>query len=273
MEQNWKTKLGYNLALGVAVVTILVSILDIYHDPIFARETLSIKAQVIGQEIINLVIAVPAILYTLNLSKKGSLKARTALIGLLAFLAYTFLSYNILFKLNDGFLLYTLAFALSLYGTLINVSAIRLDKIEIEVPPSTRKWTLVLMGFIVVIILMLWTPDLIGFYSTGNYPEVMVADDVHTLAIHFQDLSIVIPLTILTGWLIWKEEKLGYLLTPILVVKLLSIGLGVLSMIYVMTQYGTPPNMGQVGVFVVATGVLLRYTYGFYKDSKMEYTQ
>lgn len=271
MESKWKTELGYNLALAVAIVTALVAILDFYHAPIFARETLSIKAQVIGQEIINLFIAVPAILYTLKLSKNDSLKARTFLIGIMAFLAYTFLSYNIIFELNDGFLLYTLAFALSLYATLINISAIELDKIEIETTPSTRKWTLALMGFIIVIILMLWTPDLVGFYSTGVYPEFMVADGVHTLVIHFQDLSIVVPLAILTGWLIWKEEKLGYLLTPILVVKLVSIGLGVLSMILVMTQYGTPPEMGQVGIFVVATLVLLRHTYGFYKDSRMEY--
>lgn len=272
MEEDWKIKLGHNLALGVAIVTILTSLLNIYYAPIFIRETVSTKAQVIGQDIVNLLIAVPAILITLTQAKKGSLKAQTALIGIMAFLAYTFLSYNILFKLNYGFLIYTLDFALSLYATLLNISAIKLDEIEIEASPSTRKWALILMGFIVVIVLMLWTPDLVSFYTTGQYPENMVKDNVHTLAIHFQDLSIVLPLTILTGWLIWKEEKLGYLLIPILVVKLLSIGLGVLGMIAVMSIYGTPSDIGGFVIFIVTTLVLLRYANGFYKGTKMEYS-
>ena len=48
-EGDWKTELGYKLAIGVAVITVLISLLDIFHAPIFIRETASTKAQVIGQ--------------------------------------------------------------------------------------------------------------------------------------------------------------------------------------------------------------------------------
>jgi len=78
MGENWETGLGYKLALGVAVATILISLLDMLHAPIFMRETASTKAQVLGQDVVNLLFGVPATLYTVNLSRKGSLKARTA---------------------------------------------------------------------------------------------------------------------------------------------------------------------------------------------------
>ena len=170
MNDDWKSELGYKLSIGVVIIAVLIALLDVFHAPIFLRETTSIKAQVLGQELVNLLLAVPATLYALYLSKKGSLKARTALIGLMAFFAYTYLSYNILFKLNDGFLLYTAAFGLSLYATLLNIAALDVKQLQIEATLSIRKWTPVLMGFILVVILLLWTPDLVHYYTTGSYP-------------------------------------------------------------------------------------------------------
>jgi len=273
MNDNWKTELGYKFATGVAVITVLISLLDIFHAPIFLRETASTRAQVIGQDIVNLFIGVPATLYAIYLSKKESLKARTALIGIMAFFAYTFLSYNILFKLNDGFLLYTAGFGFSLYATLLNIAALDMNKLRIEASSSVRKWALVLMGFILLVVIVLWTPDIIYYYTTGLHPERIIADNVHTLAIHFQDLSIVVPLAVITAWLIRNDEKTGYVLAPIILVKALSISLGVLGMITVMHLSGIPAVIGEIMIFVIATLVLGRYTLSFYKGIQMEYTQ
>jgi hypothetical protein len=271
MKDNWKTELGYKLSTGVAVITILISLLDIFHAPIFIRETTSTKAQVIGQDIVNLLIGVPATLYALYLSKKGSLKARTALIGVMAFFAYTFLSYNILFKLNDGFLLYTAGFGLSLYATLLNIAALDMNELRIEASPYVRKWTPVLMGFILLVVIVLWTPDIVYYYTTGLLPARIIADDVHTLAIHFQDLSIVVPLSLMTAWLIRNDKKMGYVLAPIILVKALSIGLAVLGMIVVMFFLGVPAVLGEITVFVIATLVLGWFTLKFYYGIQMEY--
>ncbi|MFC1804110.1 hypothetical protein ACFL0D_09140 [Thermoproteota archaeon] len=270
-EGEWKTELGYKLAIGVAVITILISLLDIFHAPIFIRETASTKAQVIGQDIVNLVIGVPATFYSLNLSKKGSLKARTVLIGIMAFFAYTFLSYSILFKLNDGFLLYTAGFGFSLYATLLNIAALNVNELRIDADPYVRRWTQVVMGFIILVVIVLWTPDIVYYYTTGLHPERIIADNVHTLAIHFQDLSIVVPLALMTAWLIRRDDKMGYVLAPILLVKALSIGLAVLGMITAMSFWGVPAVLGEIMVFFIATLVLGWYTIRFYKGTKMEY--
>lgn len=273
MKEDWKTGLGHSLAAGVAIITIMISLLDILHAPIFMRETALIKAQVYGQDLVNLLVGVPATVYALHLSRRGSIKAQIILTGIMAFFAYTFLSYNILFKLNDGFLLYTAGFGLSLYATLINVTALDLNKLQIEVSPPTRRWTPVVMAFMVLVIAVLWTPDIIYYYSTGLYPDRIIAENVHTLAIHFQDLSIVLPLALITIWLIRRDEKTGYILAPIVLVKALSIGLGVLGMIAAMQYMGTPAGPGDVLVFVTASAVWGWYTKKFLNGIKVIHTQ
>ena len=269
MGENWENGLGYKLALGVAVATTLISLLDMFYAPIFMRETASTKAQVLGQDVVNLLLGVPATLYTVHVSRKGSLKSRTALIGLMAYFAYTFLSYNILFKLNDGFLLYTAGFGLSLYATLLNIVGLDMKKLRIVANPSVRKWTPIVMAFILLIIVVLWTPDSVYYYSTGEHPVRIIEEGVHTLAIHFQDLSIVAPLALLTAWLIRKDEKMGYMLAPVILVKALSIALAVLGIITVMHFSGTPAAIGEIMVFIIGDLVIGSYTMRFYKGIEM----
>ena len=73
------------------------------------------------------------------------------------------------------------------------------------------------------------------------------------MAIHFQDLSIVVPLALMIAWLIGRDDKMGYVLAPILLVKALSIGLAVLGMITAMSFWGVRAVLGEIMVFVIAT--------------------
>ena len=83
---------------------------------------------------------------------------------------------------------------------------------------------------------------------------------MHTLIIPFEDFSIVLPLALITAWLTRKDEKMGYILAPVVLVKAFSIALAVLGMIVFMQLSGTPAVLGQVIVFVVAGGVIGAYT-------------
>ena len=261
---DWKTSLWEKLALSTVALTIIISIMDLIYAPIFTNETVSAKAQVIGQDIVNLVLAVPILLYSLRLAKKNSFKARTINIGVLAYLAYTFLSYCVIFKLNQGFLLYTAAFGVSFYATIIGLTGINLEKIEISVSPGVKKRTPYALSIILLIIVLLWTPDIVNYYLNNQIPATLTLDNVHTLIIPFQDFSIVLPLTLITIWLLRKEEKLGYVLAPIVLVKALSIALAVIGMIVFMQIMGTPAVLGQIVVFLIGSVIIGWYTRYYY---------
>jgi hypothetical protein len=263
-EKDWKTDLSYKLSIGIAALILIISLIDLLYPPIFLKETASTKAQVIGQDIVNLFLGIPALILSMSLSKRGSLKARTIWLGLLAYFAYTFLSYAVIFELNPGFLAYTAAFGLSLYATLLNLSGMDVDKLEVDASPSIRKWTPFTMVLILILIAILWTPDVATYYATGKVPQTITVDGAHTLIIPFQDYAIVLPLVLLTAWLIRKEEKLGYILAPVVLIKALSITLAVLGMIVAMQYFGTPAVLGQVIVFVIGSLIIGVYTRHFF---------
>ncbi|UCD44526.1 MAG: hypothetical protein JSV27_10450 [Candidatus Bathyarchaeota archaeon] len=259
-EKDWRTALSYKLSLGVVALTLIVSLIDLLHPPIFLKETASAKAQVIGQDLVNLALGIPALIASMDRSRRGSYKARMIWLGLLAYFAYTFLSYAVLFKLNPGFLAYTAAFGLSLYATLLNLSGMDVDRLDVDVTPSVRKWTPYSMMLILIIIAILWSPDVTTYYTAGTIPPSITVDGAHTLIIPFQDYAIVLPLTLLTAWLAYRGETLGFILAPVVLVKALSIALAVLGMIVAMQYYGTPAILGQVIVFVIGSLIVGAYT-------------
>ena len=268
--QDWKTGLAEKLSLLTVLLTVLVSLLDLLYAPIFANESLSAKAQVIGQDLVNLLLAAPLLWVSLNQSKKGSFKARTISIGILAFLAYTFLSYGVIFKLNPGFLLYTAAFGVSFYATILSLAGIRLDEIEIKASMGVKKRTQYALSIILVIIMLLWTPSIVNYYLYNQIPSALTVEKVHTLIIPFQDYSIVLPMTLIAIWLLRKDEKMGYILAPIVLVKALSIALGVLGMIVFMQIMGTPAVIPQVLIFVIGAAVIGWYTRYYYNGIEFE---
>ena len=53
-EGEWKTELSYRLSSVLILLTLAVSLIDLFYPPIFFKETLSSKAQVVGQDLVNL---------------------------------------------------------------------------------------------------------------------------------------------------------------------------------------------------------------------------
>lgn len=272
MEKDWKTDLSYKLSIALAALTIIISLMDLLYPPIFFNETPSTKAQVIGQDIVNLLLGVPALLLAMDRSRKGSQKARTIWLGLLAYLAYTFLSYAAIFKLNLGFFPYTAAFGLSLYATLLNIAGMDMNRLEVETTPNVRKWTPYSMAVILLLIAILWTPDVAAYYTAGTLPATLTVDGAHTLIIVFQDYSIVLPLALITAWLTRRGEKLGYILAPAVLIKALSIALAVLGMIVAMQLYGTPADPGQAAVFLIGSLIIGAYTRSYFNNIEIRET-
>jgi hypothetical protein len=94
---------------------------------------------------------------------------------------------------------------------------------------------------------------------------VISEDGFHTLIFPFQDFSIILPLTILTIWLIRRDGKWGYILTPVILVKVFSIAVAVIGMIITMSYYGTPASIPQVIIFSVASLVVGSYLRNYFR--------
>jgi len=265
-EGEWKTELSYRLSSVLILLTLAVSLIDLFYPPIFFKETLSSKAQVVGQDLVNLFLGVPVLVLSLYFSRKGSIKARIILLGVQAYFAYTFLSYAVLFKLNPGFLLYTAAFGVSFYATLLDLAGFSLEQIEITASRGTRRSSQYALAFVVLVMVILWSPDLVAYYVQGEIPSVISQDGFHTLVLPFQDFSIILPLALITLWLIRRDVEWGYILTPVVLVKVFSIAVAVIGMIITMSFYEAPVSLPQIIIFSVASLVVGAYMRSYFKN-------
>ena len=62
---------------------------------------------------------------------------------------------------------------------------------------------------------------------------------------------------------------MGYILAPIVLVKIVSIGIGVIGMILVMQYLGTPADIGGITIFLIATTILGWFTAKYYQGIKI----
>jgi hypothetical protein len=273
METDWKTELSYKLSVGLLILTIVISLVDLLYPPIFVNETISSKAQVIGQDLVNLLFGVPALDISMRKARKGNLKARLIWLGILAYFAYTFLSYGVLFKLNPGFLLYTAGFGLSLYATLLNLGGIEFEKLVIKTNNKTRNNAQYIICFIIILIVLLWSPSIVSYYLYDQMPTSVTQDGFHTLIIPFQDFSILLPLAALTIWLVRKDEALGYIIVPVILIKTFSIAIAVLGMIVFMHLSGVPAILSQVLIFTIASLALGLYERSYLANIEIKRIQ
>ena len=86
-----------------------------------------------------------------------------------------------------------------------------------------------------------------------NTPPLL--DNDITMVIQAMDLSLVVPLAILSGILLLRRSAWGYLLTSVFVLKAIALGLAVSAMVINMILAGTPEDAGIAIPFLVITAL------------------
>jgi len=80
------------------------------------------------------------------------------------------------------------------------------------------------------------------------------------------DLSLIVPLAILSAILLLRRSAWGYLLTSVFVLKAIALGLAVTAMVVNMTLAGTPEGAGIAIPFIVITILNLLATISLWKN-------
>src|SRR5689334_19574895 len=106
------------MALSVPLILLVtgVSLVGIFSDDFYAKETLNWQIQSAGQDIIDLVLVVPFLLTTTPITFK--IKRTGALLwgGVLLYLIYTFIIFCFDVHFNKLFILYCLTLGLAFYS-------------------------------------------------------------------------------------------------------------------------------------------------------------
>jgi hypothetical protein len=218
---------------------------------LYRYDTVSIVAQMQGNDVITLLIGLPLLAVSAWLALHGSLRGRLLMTGTLGFFLYTYMSMSMLAAYNALFLVYVALFTLSLYAFILSLLSFDLADLPRHFSPQLpRGWIAGVLfaggGFL----FLAWASRIVGPMLQGQLPAL---ENTTTLVIQTMDLSLIVPLMILSGVLLLRRSAWGYLLASVAVLKGLTMALAVSSMGINMILAGVPDSLVILIPFLILT--------------------
>ncbi|WP_197028369.1 hypothetical protein [Bacillus sp. EB01] len=240
--------------------TVSGEIIDLYGKGLYKHDSVSGAEQEIAQDIVTLVLGIPLLIVSLFLSNKGLLKGRLLLAGTLGYFLYTYASYSFLSAYNPFFLIYVLLmstsfFAFTLTLTSFNTNALA-ARFKETMPVRFLGGVLIFLGFAIG---LMWIGRIVPSL-TGRVVPVGL-DHYTTLVIQALDLGFVVPIGIVAGWMLLKKRPTGYLLGPIIIIKVMTLSTAVTAMAVRMFIAGVTSSLAETGIFAVITLLIAACLY------------
>lgn len=239
--------------------TVMINARDLYY-----YDTVSSAAQQQGNDVVTLFVALPLLVASTWMSIRGSLRGRLLLTGTIGFFLYTYLSMCMLTAFNGLFLVYVAIFGLSLYAFILCMMSFDLETLPRHFSGRLpRGWIASLLFVIGAFLTLSWLGRVLSPLIQDTPP---LLDNATTMVIQAMDLSLVVPLAVLSGILLLRRSAWGYLLTSVFVLKAIALGLAVSAMVINMTLAGTPEGAGIAIPFIMITVLNLLSAVSLWKN-------
>ena len=202
---------------------------------------------------LSLVVVAPLFVLGIYLYRHGHFRGQLLLAAGFTYLAYIYALAVMGNAFNGLFLVWIALITVGLFGLSLTVERIDItslpDKLATNFPRKLLSLYVIALG---AILLFQYVGEVITAYSTGNPPASL--DHYTTLELAALELSIMVPLHLVGGILLWKKRPLGYLISIILAFAAAMVFIA-LSLSLLLFQY----NFGQGKVLdtVITTFIAL----------------
>lgn len=197
-------------AARTAATTVRGADVLLYGEGLYRYDSQFTGAGYRGTDIVTLTCAVPLLLVSLVLYRRGSLRGGVLLTGVLAYVLYVYASLSLNAAFNSFFLVYVALFAASFYAL---VTLLRTVDLGALVAPVAERLPRLLPGVFFLVAgaatLVIWSGPLVAALLSGDAPARM--DSYSTAVTTALDLAIITPACFVCGLLILRRRPLGYL--------------------------------------------------------------
>ncbi|GAP11674.1 hypothetical protein BECAL_02864 [Bellilinea caldifistulae] len=188
------------------------------------RNDSAFKAGILrGTDAVTLFVGVPALLAVTRQVSRGGIRAKLALLGLLAYFTYNSASLALGAYWNEMLLMYIICFSLSLFSFISLFQSIEISSLAYQIRPAMPYR--VLAGFCAFsgLSLLVWLADIFTALTQGKPPAHL--DHYHTEITYVLDLAILLPAIYLASFQLWNRNVQGVRLAAILLILLVFTGL------------------------------------------------
>lgn len=212
---------------------------EIYGKGVYRHMSSDVAIQGIAQDYVTIFVAIPLLIVSFYHARKGSIRGKLALSGLLLYFTLTYLFYIGIALYNELFLVAVITLFCSLFAFILNMISFDFNKLKQKsASHKTIRAASVFLLVIGIIMAMLWlsiiVPPLLdgSFYPKGLY-------HYSTLIVQGFDLSIFLPFAILSGILGLQKHEYAYAFIPTYLVFLSVLMTALVSKIVFMARVGT----------------------------------
>lgn len=238
------------ITLVLAVSLAVVSFFGAFDPSTYGRDSASIAAQGIGQDLFNLFIVTPLLLLSLFLARTGRRSWVFIFGGSLFYIMYSFIIYAFGVNFNRLFLLYCLTLGISLYAFILFVLALTGDNVkEWFRKEAPVKLTGVFLLLVAAIFYMIWLKDVVPAILSGTPPSSVSDYNLLVNPVHVADLSFALPGLILTSWLLLKRKNYGFILAPVALVFIILLAVALVAMVAMLKVKGISDDISVAAIF------------------------
>lgn len=247
--------LWLTLSIPIALLAGLAAGLGVLDPQVYAGDAEHFATQAAAQDVVTLVVAVPAVLALGWAAWRGSLPARLVWHGVVFYFVYTYTVAAFHVQFNVLFLVYTSVLACSVAAFVGGVASLGWPV------PVTRfggRWprrgVIVLLAVVVTVFLVLWLSEIVPALLEGTPPASVAQAGTPTSAVHVLDLSLLLPGATLTAVWLGRRQARGYVLATALMGFIVVLGLALAAMIVGLSQAGLEADALVAGAFLGVAG-------------------
>jgi hypothetical protein len=219
----------YRASALIVVLLAVAAAVGLFVPGLYKNNTAFAATAFRGTDLVSLAVALPVLAGSLWLASRGSRRALLVWLGALAYVAYTYL-YTFAIAWNRLFLVYVALLSLSLF-TLAR-ALVALDAEELAGRFTDRTPVRGVGAFLWLIggtLGLMELAQVVPALLAGRVPKVVLNTGHPTGVIYILDLGLVVPLLLLAGYWMRQRRPWGYVAAAILLVKGVTVGLGLLA--------------------------------------------
>ena len=226
------------------------------------RDPPSLVAQALGQDIVTLVVALPALVIGAILASRGSERGRLVWVGVLGYVLYTYLTYAFGIRFNPMFLVYLALLGCSLYALIGGLATTDFEALKARFTQRTPvKVVSVFLLVVAILFYLVWLSEALPAVLAGGVPQSVVADGTPTNVVHVVDMALLLPGMLLTAIWLWRKRAIGYVLAGALLTLLALLKLAIVAMAVLEMSLPVAAFFGILSA--LSLGMLVWYLRGF----------
>lgn len=197
-------------SLIISVLLLFVSASGLMIPGLYDAEKPVWKVQCYGQDAIDLVLILPCLIISSVLLRTGNYLGRLSWPGIMLYLVYTFTIYCFNVRFNLFFVEYCVILGLCVYSLAYYAFTVQTQFVSATVFSSfVPKVTAGYFCFIGIVFYLVWLRDIVPAIRHHSTPPSIVEAGLATNPVHVIDLSVVLPLFVITGILLFRKKQAG----------------------------------------------------------------